>query len=324
MDHFGIVRRALRITLRYRMLWVFGLLLAACSGSGGGGTGPGYRFDASDVQRYGVPRLAEPDLMAILGVVLAVVVVVGILAIFLGLVATVISYLSHTALIRAVDDYEVTGIRRSLGEGIRIGWSWRAARLFLIDLVVTIPTGILFVALFFFALAPLLLWATGSDTAGIIGTVTTVGLVVLVIMLGLLVALALSLLRPFFWRAAVLEDRGVFEAIGRGFRVVRDRFKDAAVMWLILLAIRIAYGLAVVLAAIVLAILGLMVGGLLGWVTYALASLVFYGSTPAVLGVLLGVPVGLTVLVLPLLFLSSLAAVFRSTLWTLTYRELAA
>ena len=37
MDHTRILGRALRITWRYRALWVFGIILALVSG--GGGTG---------------------------------------------------------------------------------------------------------------------------------------------------------------------------------------------------------------------------------------------------------------------------------------------
>ncbi|MGI6210026.1 MAG: DUF7544 domain-containing protein, partial [Anaerolineae bacterium] len=263
MDHFGVVRRAWEITWRYRMLWVFGLLLAACSGGAGGGGGggnTGYRFNAGDLGRPFGRQFMLPDLAPVVGTILTAIAVAIVLGLLFALIAVVIRYLSETTLIRAVDDYEETGIRRTLGEGIRMGWSWRAARLFLIDLLISIPVGIAFLILILVALSPLLLWVTGSETAGLIGTVATIGLVVLLVMLGLLVAAAISLLRPFFYRAAVLEDLGVFEAISRGFRIVRERFKDAAVMWLIVLGIQIAYALAVAVVLIVLAVAALLVG----------------------------------------------------------------
>ena len=46
MDHVGILKRAFNITRRYRALWVFGVLLALVSSSGGGNVSvPGGRSD---------------------------------------------------------------------------------------------------------------------------------------------------------------------------------------------------------------------------------------------------------------------------------------
>jgi len=48
-----------------------------------------------------------------------------------------------------------------------MGWSRSAFRLFLIKLVVSLPTAVAFILLFALALAPLLLWATDVEAAGV-------------------------------------------------------------------------------------------------------------------------------------------------------------
>ena len=39
MNHINILKRALNITINYRALWIFGILLALTSGSGSGNGG---------------------------------------------------------------------------------------------------------------------------------------------------------------------------------------------------------------------------------------------------------------------------------------------
>jgi hypothetical protein len=39
MNHINILKRAFNITVNYRALWIFGMLLALTTGSGNGGNG---------------------------------------------------------------------------------------------------------------------------------------------------------------------------------------------------------------------------------------------------------------------------------------------
>jgi hypothetical protein len=67
---------------------------------------------------------------------------------------------------------------------------------------------------------------------------------------------------------------------------------------------------------------GGIVGGLpallVGWLT----SLMSGGALPWVLGLLIGIPVFILVVAVPLAFLGGLWEVFSSSIWTLFYREL--
>jgi hypothetical protein len=212
-----------------------------------------------------------------------------------------------------------------------MGWSRTALRLFLIKLLIGLPVAVAFILLFVLAAAPLLLWATKSTAIGVFGTVTTVGLGFLVTLLFIVVITVLSLLRRFFWRACALEELGVIESIRQGFGIVRRHLKDVVVMWLIMIAVQIGWVIALIATAIVLfpaIILLIVVGGVLAGLPAllvgGLASLIFEGAVPWILAGVVGLPIFILVMAAPWVFLSGLMEVFKSSVWTLSYRELRA
>ncbi len=73
---------------------------------------------------------------------------------------------------------------------------------------------------------------------------------------------------------------------------------------------------------IALVLLGLVIGGLPALLVGGLASLTFEGAVPWILGVVVGLPIFILVIAAPGLLIGGLAEVFRSSVWTLTYREL--
>ena len=233
MDPIKVLKRAWEITWRYRALWIFGIILALTTGGGGfrgGGGGDGIQYnlkgeDFPDFQWGQIPFPEIVNTLIAIGVGLACVIVILIIA------ATIARYVAETALIRMVDDYEETGEKRSVRQGFRMGWSRTAWRLFLIKLLIGLPTALAFILLFVLAFAPLLLWATESKVAGVIGTVTTIGLFFPILFLTIVVGVVLSLLRKFFWRACALEELGVIESIRQGFGVVKQHLKDVLVQF---------------------------------------------------------------------------------------------
>ena len=334
MDHMQVLKRAWETTWRYRALWIFGIILVLTAG-GSGGNGPQATFgdsgsgngDFPPPSDFSVPDISPWDMgtLTAIGIALACVVV------FMIVVAAVARYVAETALIRMVDDHEETGDRCSVREGFRIGWSRTAFRLFLINLLVSLPVALVFILLFALTAAPLLLWTTGSRPAGVIGTVATIGLFCLVLFLAILVGAVLSLLRNFFWRACALEELGVIDSISEGFGVVRRHLKDVVIMWLIMIGVRIGWAIALVVSFIVLlpvVLLSIVVGGVLGGLPAllvgGLASLFFSGPVPWVAGAIIGLPIFILVVIAPWVFLGGLMEVFKSSTWTLTYRELRA
>jgi len=230
-----------------------------------------------------------------------------------------------------VDDHEKTGQKHSVREGFRMGWSRTAFRLFLIKLLIGLPTALAFILLFALAFAPLLLWVTGSNVAGGIGTVTTIGLFFPILFLAIVAGVVLSLLRQFFWRACALEEMGVIESIRQGFSLVRRHLKDVIVMWFLMIGVQIGWVIALIATAIVLfpaIILLIVVGGVLAGLPAllvgGLASLIFQGAVPWILAGVVGLPIFILVMAAPWIFLGGLMEVFKSSVWTLSYQELRA
>jgi len=57
MKQTDIVKRAFRLTLRYPVLWIFGILIALTSGGGNWGSGSNYRFDRNGGEGA-IPQIA--------------------------------------------------------------------------------------------------------------------------------------------------------------------------------------------------------------------------------------------------------------------------
>ncbi len=349
MDYGKVLKRAWETTWRYRALWIFGIIIAltTASGSGAGnGSGSSHRdypqtgyqwqfdehnWDLDDFSwqfdEYNWPDIPSHVVNSLIVTGVAVLCVIILLAV----VTTIARYVARTALIRMVDDQEKTGEQRSVREGFRMGWSRTAFRLFMIDLLIGLPMTIVFISLFLLSAAPLLLWVTNRVPMGVIGTVSSSGLFLLVVLLAIVVGAVISVLRRFFWRACALEELGVIESIREGLSVVRQHLKDVAVMWLIMVGVRIGWALVMIASLIVLfpvilllIVVGGVVGGLPALLVGGLTSLFVQGPVPWIVGAVVGIPIFALVTSSPWVFASGLMKVFKSSTWTLTYRELRA
>jgi hypothetical protein len=325
MDHLKILKRSFSITWNYRVLWVFGFLLALTTSRGGGSSNSGFQFSGNEFNgSQGFPNvfpgISAPILSAILTIGLALL--CGI--VMIAIVATIIRYISETALIRMVDMNEASGEKVSVGKGFSLGWSRPALRLFLIDLLIGIVGAVIFLLLLAVAAAPLLVWLTKSDLLRVLGTVVGVGMIFLVILLFILVAIILSVVLYFIHRAAVLEDLGVFEAMRRGLALVRQRLGDIVIMALIMFALGLAWVVVSIPVFILLLLAAVVLGGLPALLAGLVASLFAQGALPWIIAVAVGLPIFLVVLIVPSGFISGLYETFKSSTWTLTFREVVA
>lgn len=324
MDHLKVLKRAGEITWNYRALWIFGIIVALLAGGvRGGGGGPQYSLGAEDLrwQRELTPAEIPPEwgrTLIAAGVALACAIV------FLVIASTVLRYVAETALLRMVDDHEETGEKRGVRQGFRLGWSRTALRLFLLDLLTMLAVGIPFIVLFVLAFAPLLLWITENVALGVIGTVAAIGMFFLVVLLAIVVGTVIPLLMYFFRRACALEGLGVGDALREGYGVVRRHLKDVVIMALLMLGVRIAWSLVMLPVVFLLLFLAVLLGGLPALMVAGLTSLFLEGAAPWILAGVLGVPIFILVVAVPGLLLGGLMEVFRSSTWTLTYRELRA
>ena len=345
IDPLKILERAWRITWNYRALWVFGIILALVAGGGargtpgspevqfGGDSGqPGAEFRWPEFRDFEGPDFLPPDLLPhITNIAIGIAVALACLIIVLVVLGLIARYVAETALIRMVDDHEETGEKRTVKQGFRLGWSRAAFRMFLIDLLIFLVVGVPLLLLFLLAFAPLLLWITKSVVAGVIGTVTTVGLFFLLVFVAIVIAVVLALLKHFFRRTCALESLGVSDSLREAYGVVRRNLKEVVVVWLIMVGLRIGLTiLAIPLLIIIIPVMLLLIlvagvlGGLPALVVGLLASLILEGAVPWILGALVGIPIFILVIAVPWVFLGGLVETFKSSVWTITYRELRA
>lgn len=269
-----------------------------------------------------VPGRVWRDLWAIpitAGVVLLGVIVVG------GL----LRYAGEASLIRMVNETEETGEKLAIGPGLRLGFSKAGWRLFAIDLAVVLPVKLVLGLLFLLAFAPMLLWFTGSLAAGITGTVLGVGLLLLVIVLSIAVSAALSLVMQVIRRASAVDGLGVRASIRRGRATIRANMKEMVIMWFIWIGTRLAWMIASVPVFILISpvillfvIAGVVMGALPAILTGAVLSPFLVDGVPWIAGALVGLPIFIVITLLPMLFLGGMVEVFKSSMWTLAYREL--
>ena len=323
MDTLRIIRRSFEITWLYRALWVFGILLAlptprgGGNNAGGGGGGGSSFLGHPGFAGQGIPLRFDPPTAAMMLVMI-------IAALLLAVIFIVARVVAENALIRMVNDYEESGVKVSVGRGFRLGWSRAALRIFLIDLLLVLAVLVAALLVFGIAAAPLVGLLSDSDVVKTVGIASGAFLLLLAFALFLAAIIALSVLVPFFHRACALEGLGVFDSYRRGWRVFRSRIADAVIMTLVLFAIGLGLGLVLIPLVLLLVFGGAALASLPGLIAGLIASLFLQGSLPVIVGLAVGLPILILIVLLPTLFISGLGQVFTSASWTLTYREILA
>ena len=265
----------------------------------------------------------------------ALLISIGFLALFSTLLTILLRYTSQAALIRMVDENERNGKMVSVGQGLRLGWSRVAVRLFLIDLAITLPVILVFTLLFCLAISPLFLFGLKGISESLTSVVGISTLVLAGLGLFFLLIIAaygiLSITRPVMHQACAVDGLGVMASIRQGFCLLKTRFNRVFITWLTWLtwlAVRIAWTFAVIPAFILLSpvILLSMVAGIVSGAipTVLVAGIAnqFVSTLFAwIIGAVFGLPLFVLVTFSPIIFLSGLVEVFISSFWTLSYRE---
>ena len=360
MDPVKILKRAWHILWSYRTLWVFGLILAlTAAGSSGGSGNSGTRFSGNgNDQGYQAPlpenwreeigkafaevgkefsRILEDGLPALgisrgeLTALIWIAVVFFLVMTVIGLVMTIARYVSETAVIRMVDEYEATDSKMTVRQGFRIGWSRTSWRLFLINLIINIPVFLLLVVMGVAGFMIYSMVAGRSDNFAVAGIVSVIGVVFLAIFVVVILSIFLHLLRHFFWRVCALEDVGVGELLRRGFAMVRENWKNVGLMWLIMIGLGIAWVLVSIIGVIltipvvlITSVIGAVVAAIPGLMLVGLFSTFLNGYLPWIVGGIFVLPLFFTIAFSPWVLLTAWQQVYASTVWTLTYREIKA
>ena len=328
MPYGSILRRALDITWRHKILWIFGIVLAVLGGSAGnawsGQSGAQFSGDRSTWEDLGrrlpLGRIGDLNWDAIIPVIVGV----GLLALFVGLVFLIVGliarYTAYGALIHGVDEAERTG-DTTFNSALRAGWG-RFLHLLAIDLLLGIimfafVLALVVVILIGLALVigPAVALGTGGGeaavAAGIVwGVITFLIWLAVVILLTAAVSAAFTVLREYALRFSVLEGHGIFQSIGSAWRLAIGHLGPTLLMWLILTLVGLAVGLVLIPVALVgigvaAAILGLAYAVTESWILLAVLAIPLL----LILGAI--VTIG-----------SGIYQTFVSAVWTLTFREL--
>lgn len=361
-----ILKRAWQVLWNYRVLWVFGLLLALTGAAGSGGSGGGgssnYRSDysgnyntgryenpfegfngfsgfdySSDTPQWAremgtwfqdkvAPLFATPE-TALRTSIWMVVIIFGA-CLLLGLLFALVRYPAETAVIRMVDEHETTGAKVKFKDGWKLGWNRRAFRIWLVDLVISLPA-LLFVALVVGMGILLAVNSGGMDPRFWTGMTLGIGLLVLFGLVFALFMIAVSLLREMVVRFIAIEDKTFGEAFSAGWTMYKKNFGHLLITWLVMLLVGIGFGIALAIAFFilipayaVLTIPGVVVAAIPGIIGYGITSLFAASSwAPWAIGILVALPFLVTIVFLPIYFLNGWYVVFNSNVFTLAYRQ---
>ena len=335
MNYTQILKRAWQILWHYPSLWVIGILLALTGGASGGGPSgqtmfrfngnnnnnwQGFNFNppaelsrqVEQLNRYMDTHFGNINESTILmwAIIAALIILV------LVVVGVFIKYTSLTAIIQMVDHLENTGEKVSWSKGLRRGWSRSAFRLWLIRLVVVIPTILLFLVLFGCAAIPVLLGLAGGRTSTAAGIIATIGIGFLVFLILFVVGVLITVWLHFASRECVIQNQGVMESLSTSWKLLRDEWKDISIMWLILAGVRIAVGIALIPVVLVLVALSAVLAGGIGLLIHSIAANMTIGA------IFIGVALFILFLALPMLYVNGLKVTYFETSWTLVYRDL--
>ncbi len=315
MDYAAILKRAFHITVKYRALWLFGILLAIFGGGYNGGrignfgnSGSGGNFSGGNA-----PLGDNPFATMDVAVVLAIIAVVILLVLALIVVGTIVRAVSRAALIGMVAKIE-TGDTVAVKDGWRIGWSARAWRIFLVNLLVGVPLAILAIVTLAFSASPLLLMAIDQSLSPFAIVLTVIFIIVWALFF-FAISVIISPVLELSWRYTVLRETNATESLRSAVTLARRRLKDVVISVLVMFGVGIGVAISTFFIMIILLILGVMGGGIPALAGYLLTQ-------ETLVAVLAGVPIFLLIVVVPMLFFSGLVVVFQSTVWTLIFNEL--
>jgi len=171
----------------------------------------------------------------------------------------------------------------------------------------------------------------GHGAAVAASLITAIGCAFLFILAFIIFAVVLSLLRQFFIRKAALEDASIGDSFRNGWSMFKHNWKNAGLMWLVMIGIGIGVGIAglivfflLIPAYIVLAIPAVIVALIPGLAVFGITSIFASGPLAWILGALAALPFFFLIVFAPLVLVNGWYKIYSSSVWTLTYREIQA
>lgn len=311
MEYSGIIKKAWRITWRYRALWWLGLFAGITGWSGGGGSTRGSTGSSASGPStpFHLPTLLE--LRHVLVVLLPALIAFLMVLFAVGIVWWILGIAARGGLVRAVDGIEE-------GQPVRLGEAWSAGfrrwgGTFVLELVLKLPIVLVGLLAFMLIVVPILVPLSVGARPTVAAIPGVCGGFLLLLVVGLPLSFLLGLTYVVALRHLMLDGLPALDSISAGFADVRSRFKDVALMWLINWGLNIAAGIAFAIPVVVL-VLGFGFAGLFSGI-----SALHGGSWWPVIGSLGSLVVVL--IALSWLFVG-IWGTFTSSLWTVFFRRM--
>jgi hypothetical protein len=352
MNTVKIFQNSWSLMLRYKALWIFGVILALTTISFGSAiwlrdtenrperTLVNWEISAMDKawikENFGLDlplsyTLEVKDLQVRLddlsistmesSRLLNIVITMMAVLLTLFVITLVLRYIAETALIIMVNDQQKSNQVHSLREGWSLGFSFAALKLFLIDLVVYALLLMLTPLLFLPALLPVIIVINASPIAVSLGLLLMTSLTLLSLAALIVMWIAGLITLQLARRASCLDGLGVLASIWRGLRLMRAQLGGVGVTWLVIVGLDLVYPILVAPIGILLAAVGLAVSGLLALLLGALLSLVLAKATAWTIAIIFGAVLLVLAVAVPMTLLGGMREVFKSSAWTLTFSE---
>lgn len=315
MNYGAIIEQAGRMVLRYRYLWLLGLLggesFGAPTGFPGFTTSLPRSVPRSGVYYFGPGSVPSPAPWVILNpatgtssphfsgfsaaVVAAIIIAVLLAIVIVALFFFFLGPVSTGGLVRAAvehDSQRSFTLGQAWSAGLRTFWRVLGLRLAALVFVLAVLAILGTIAFISFA-------ASGFTSSGF-GAFAPLFLVIV------LVAIATQVILTLAVRAVVIDDRSLTDAVASAVALARRRLGRVALVWVISVAVSIGIAIALVVALAIIAI-----------------PFVLFGLITFAAGAGIGIPLGLGILVAVVVILVGAGAsgAYTSVLWTLAYRR---
>ena|GEM_PF-2259724 len=291
LDYVKLATQSLKNAWEHKFLWLFGFFVAGSDFSGIFnliGRIPSERDfrrrwdfdfhdfrDLEDIMPFGI------DLELILMLIAA--------AFLLWIFFLIMSFLSEGALIQGIS-------QKQLGQPVNFGQCWsKGVDKFWRVLVILILTGLAMVIPIVFVILLLIPAFIASPAFGLI--------LLFLMVLPVILAIIFVFESICAWgiRSAVLDDVQCFDAIGKGWQMLRENFGKTFGVALTTTIVQIVYGIACFIGVLIVAIPFILIG--------------------------LGSPIGAIVMGAPFLLIiivliSAYIGLFKSSIWTIAYMQI--
>lgn len=311
MGYGELLQQAWNVTWQQRRVWLFGALLALFGGAAGsGGQFNNLNFYISLLSSLTGEMVVEPAFTESLVFVLVnALLALGGLWLLGGLVLRPMMISAVIALVQQAQE----GTPLAWGDGWRYAWSRRSWGVFLIEVLVRLPIGALYIGTFCATFLPLLLFTFDSNPVRLLGGVATGG--------GLIIWALLSFLFGFFvtpfveicWRFAVLFGHKPSRSLRLAYALLRQRLAAfAGAVGVMLVIDLLGRSLSLFSTGILLSV---------SFIGTLFVTSLFSDTAFAWIGFLFGLMIVL-VGVLPMLLVNGIFWIFHFSLWSLIFKTL--